>query len=486
MVRGNSGKLGSRLCAAWVATALVACFGIELYVPHSTLAEEAEVLEATSEDEAEGDADVEETVEEDVVAEGDSLEEDVIEEEGALVEEGAVEEDVVEEAATEEDVVEEAATEEDVAEEATTEEGVDEEATTEEGVDEEAVVIEDGFEEFADTLEGGLSTGQFDGLEAQSYNSFRATLKEGVEKSFHLNDSSKSDQYWSTATVDFTISHRSKVELTTTWLPRKANNGNFYILIWEEYDKFEYDGSDKPYTLSSATKKSRLKATIAEKGGFSIPAGHYFVRYVYRNTYDYGSAGGVDFTVKYAIKPLFDDVPKTHWAANVIADAVDAGYMSGYNNKTFGTNDTITRGQVATVLWNMEGKPTPKGKNPFKDVPSGKYYTKAVTWAASKGIVSGYGDGKFGPEDNVTRQQLAVMLYNYAVKYKGASDSGASPSSYASMSDRGSVSPYARNAVGWCFKHKLLSGSDGKIKPTGKATRAEAAKMFVAAAKVVK
>lgn len=190
-------------------------------------------------------------------------------------------------------------------------------------------------------------------------------------------------------------------------------------------------------------------------------------------------AGIADTYTSYKPAALFPDVPEGHWAAKVVASAVDRGLLSGYSNGKFGAEDNITRGQVAVILWNMAGKPGARsGARSFSDVPSGKYYYQAVRWASSVGVVSGYSGGKFGPEDNVTREQLAVMLSNYASKVGGIATTG-SASDFASMSDASSVSGYARGAVGWCFRSKILSGSGGKVMPQGNATRAQAAKMVV-------
>ena len=167
----------------------------------------------------------------------------------------------------------------------------------------------------------------------------------------------------------------------------------------------------------------------------------------------------------------------------MVIRAVGSGFMNGYSGDRagyFGPNDPVTRGQVATILWNLQGNPAPEaGAKTFPDVGSGAYYSTAVAWASSVGVVNGYGDGSFKPNKNVTREELATMLRNYA-RYRGVSMEGSSADSYAAMSDAGSVSNYARSSVGWCFYHKILTGTtDGKIMPQGEATRAQAAKMVV-------
>lgn len=181
----------------------------------------------------------------------------------------------------------------------------------------------------------------------------------------------------------------------------------------------------------------------------------------------------------------FADVPMNHWAREVIWKAVNEGLMTGYTPKSsidprlFGTKDKITRGQIAVFLWNWAGRPA-AGANAkaFSDVARNAYYYTAVRWASSAGVVSGYESGKFGPNDNITREQLAVMLANYARNVAGIKVTG-SASDYAGMSDADQVASYARNAMGWCVKNSILSGANGKLMPKGSATRAQTAKMVV-------
>ena len=181
----------------------------------------------------------------------------------------------------------------------------------------------------------------------------------------------------------------------------------------------------------------------------------------------------------YRLLYVFPDVPASHWASYVIGRASTLGLFSGNKDGSFGPDDSITRGQLAVVLWNMAGKPKAQaGAKTFSDVAKGKYYYEAVRWASSKGIVNGYSSGKFGPNDKVTREQLAVMIGNYASKVRLFYVSG-SRADFASMSDAKSVANWATKSMAWCFRNKLLSGSGGKIKPKGYATRAQVAKVLV-------
>ena len=173
----------------------------------------------------------------------------------------------------------------------------------------------------------------------------------------------------------------------------------------------------------------------------------------------------------------FPDVAYNHWASKVVQRAAKLGLVSGYDNGCFGPEDNITRGQAAVILWRMAGSPK-TGSRSFPDVKSDAYYYQAVRWAGSLGVVNGHADGTFRPADKVTREQLAVMLANYARRV-GKKTVVGSASDYANMKDASKVADYAQQAVGWCFRNKILSGSQGNVLPKGNATRAQAAKMLV-------
>lgn len=176
----------------------------------------------------------------------------------------------------------------------------------------------------------------------------------------------------------------------------------------------------------------------------------------------------------------FPDVGQSHWAGAVIERACDLGLVNGYSNGEFGPDDNVTRGQAAVIIWNLAGKPAPEpGARSFSDVSSGTYYYSAVKWASSADVINGYaGTNNFGPEDDVTREQLAVMLWKYA-SYENGSMVLGGYTYYNDMSDGNRVSDYAQDGVGWCFRKNILSGSNGQISPQGKASRAMLAKMVV-------
>lgn len=179
---------------------------------------------------------------------------------------------------------------------------------------------------------------------------------------------------------------------------------------------------------------------------------------------------------KYAGPSLpFDDVASGDWYYDAVKFVYEQGIMQGVSSTKFSPNGTVTRGMLVTMLWRMAGEPYVGGGS-FDDVASGSYYATAVAWAAKNGIVDGYNSTRFGPNDAVTREQIATMLYRYA-KWLGYSTSG---SSLAGYSDASSVSSWAKDAMGWAVKNSVVTGVTAtKLNPASSATRAETAQMFM-------
>ncbi len=192
-----------------------------------------------------------------------------------------------------------------------------------------------------------------------------------------------------------------------------------------------------------------------------------------------GSSGSSRTSSSSSSFRAFPDVPAGTWYYSVVGKASSLKLINGYKNGNFGPNDRVTRGQVAVILWNMAGNPGVRGSaRSFPDVYSGKYYYEAVRWASSVGVVNGYKNGRFGPNDLVTREQLASMLASYARNVAHRNTSG-SAANFSFMYDSYRVSSWAASSVGWCFSVNIISGSSGYINPQGNATRAETAKMVV-------
>ena len=170
----------------------------------------------------------------------------------------------------------------------------------------------------------------------------------------------------------------------------------------------------------------------------------------------------------------FLDVSDTSWYVTGSVYAFNHGYMSGTSDAAFSPNTGLTRGMVVLVLANIEGVNLSgyASKNTFTDVAKGQWYHNAVEWAVENGIASGISKTKFNPNGTITRQDLAVMLYKYAQKYKCAG--GKSASNITGYADYSKVSSYAREALGWAVGNGLISGTSATtISPKATATRAQ-------------
>ena len=173
-------------------------------------------------------------------------------------------------------------------------------------------------------------------------------------------------------------------------------------------------------------------------------------------------------------KNPFTDVAKGDWFYDGVAAVCRKGLFSGASATLFEPDGPMTRGMLATVLWSMEGKPVPKTAAKFADVPGSAYYAQAVAWAAENKIASGYSDTRFGPNDSITREQLAAILYSYA-QTKGADVSAGAAFDLGAFSDSASADSYALPALRWACAGGLLKGDNGRLMPTGLATRAQVA-----------
>lgn len=179
----------------------------------------------------------------------------------------------------------------------------------------------------------------------------------------------------------------------------------------------------------------------------------------------------------------FTDVPEDAWYKEAVDYVYANGLMSGTSATTFAPSTQLSRAMMVQILYNLEEQPVVTESAAFTDVAADVWYAGAVNWAAGEGIVSGYGNGRFGPDDLITREQMANMLYYYA-QYKGYDVSASGELS--SFTDGASTSSWAAEAVQWAVGSGLLSGKgSGVLDPRGTATRAEAASIFMRFARTV-
>ena len=197
-------------------------------------------------------------------------------------------------------------------------------------------------------------------------------------------------------------------------------------------------------------------------------------------------------TVKASFVPLPDDTQKPcdggadcpsrsftdlgsvgTWYHEAVDYVLRNDLMGGYGNGTFGPNNNLTRAQFAQILFNKEGRPVVNYLLQYGDVAEGAWYTEAIRWATSRGIVGGYGNGMFGPNDNITREQLAVMLWRYA-------GSPAATDKELHFTDADKASGYALEALRWAVENGVMIGKgNGQLAPQGLATRGQVAQMLM-------
>ena len=224
---------------------------------------------------------------------------------------------------------------------------------------------------------------------------------------------------------------------------------------------------DTGYVLSSlfvkTAKGDQLKVYEAKKTGT-----YYFYmpdQYVTVSAYFAPAASALPF----------NDVAYTSWYYDAVKFVYDKGIMDGVSYYRFAPDATITRGMVVTMLWRMAGEPYEAAAG-FTDVAAGRYYTTAVAWAAKNGIVEGMTSTTFAPDQAITREQLASILYRYA-KWLGFSGYGSDISGYT---DAGKVSSYAYDAMSWAVRSGVVTGTSARVlDPQGTASRAAAAQMFM-------
>lgn len=187
-------------------------------------------------------------------------------------------------------------------------------------------------------------------------------------------------------------------------------------------------------------------------------------------------------TINYLGEQPYPGTPFTdianHWGKDVIKWVYERKLFNGVSGTEFGPNQKMNRGMLVTVLHRMAGEPEPEGPwgYPFSDVDANQYYGTPVYWAQMNEIVTGVGGGKFNPKGNVTREQLAKILYGYALKF--GKDTSSDPGALDAFPDAGDVSSWAVAPMEWAVSHGVINGSNGKLNPKRDATRAEVAQFF--------
>ena len=229
---------------------------------------------------------------------------------------------------------------------------------------------------------------------------------------------------------------------------------------------------DAGYTLSAltVTDKNGKAISFTDKGDgsytFTMPESDVTV------SADFRCDGGTQCP-----GASFHDLDTSAWYHEAVDFAIDKGLMTGVSEDLFAPGSTLTRAMMVTILWRLEGQPVCNYIMPFDDVAEGTWYTEAVRWAASEGIVNGVSETEYAPDTAITREQLAAILYRYG-DYKGYDMTGAG--SLSGYTDGGATSSWAIQSMEWAVGVGLVSGKSANVlDPTGTATRAEVAQILM-------
>ena len=268
-----------------------------------------------------------------------------------------------------------------------------------------------------------------------------------------LNDAVNANKWYSQETNDMTVEVRlsNKIE---------AGKYNAYLRVCN--------------VTSTGTPNTKTNVEFANNGVYDIKLGANKLGSFTLT----GTAGAGTTEESTQVNTLFADVSNKYWGRSTIEQICAMGYMNGMTGGVFAPDANTTRGQVVTVLYNMENKPDVSSvKLPFKDVKKSKYYADAVKWAYENKVVNGTSETTFDPEANVTREQFATMLYRYA-QYKGRETGN--NGDISAYDDAAKISKWAKEAMVWANAKGYVTGmTKTTLAPQEKATRAQLATMLV-------
>lgn len=287
------------------------------------------------------------------------------------------------------------------------------------------------------------------------YTMTKTTVDGKTTYTFVKNPSSGGGSSGGSTTYAVTVADSTNGAVTVS--PKSASKGDTVTITVKPNDGYELDKlvvtdkdgkevkltdkGDGKYTFTMPGAKVELKATFAEIVPEPLP---------------------------------FVDVPDNAWYADAVGYAYQNGMMNGTSQTTFSPDLTTSRGMIVTILYRAEGSPAVQASSDFQDVSADQYYADAVAWASDNGIVGGYGNGNFGPNDPITREQMAAILFRYA-QYKGMT-AATLEENLIGFPDHEEISGYAVQAMNWAVGKGLINGTDaGTLAPRGNATRAQVA-----------
>lgn len=242
------------------------------------------------------------------------------------------------------------------------------------------------------------------------------------------------------------------------------------------------EGNAEYGAINSGGGGKEIAENVLPLSSLSLKSSAELVGFDFERVWGYGEIPGYDYPTPRCItvpKPAegwvnpFSDVPENAPYRDAVKTVFTGGLMDGTGPSTFSPSLETTRGMAVTVLWRMSGRPASSFAHGFSDVVNGTYYETSISWASENGIVSGYGNGFFMPDRAVSRQELAVIIYNYAAYLKLNVAEGADLSIY---SDRAAIAPWAEDAISWSVKSGIVTGtSNTELSPDAPANRAQAA-----------
>ena len=298
-------------------------------------------------------------------------------------------------------------------------------------------------------------------LNGVAADGFSANMKDGrIHADFKLNKLTESSPTEYTISFDVNGGNGTIASQTTsghklTSLPNATRSGSYSFVGW----------------FTAASGGTEITLTYEFTADTTV-----YAHWTYTGSSGTGGGTTPKPTQPAAPKLPFTDVSEDDWFYADAAYLYEKGVMKGTADETFAPGRSVTRGQLAAALYRMAGEPAVTAKAAFTDVPADYWCAAAITWAAENGVVTGYGDGGFRPADAVQRQELAAMLFRFAV-YQGMS-AVTLEENLAPFADRADVAAYAVPAMNWAVGQGILQGKDGSLLPQAPVDRAQLAAML--------
>ena len=302
------------------------------------------------------------------------------------------------------------------------------------------------------------------------------SIAEGVTTAIYSNNwgpgtTVGNDEFQDTAapssggSSSYTITTKDTDNGSISVSPSRASSGRTVTITVDPDDGYALDELN---VTDSKGEKVELTKVSDTKYTFTMPRSRVTIEAAFVEINHADTCPSADFT----------DVDMDAWYHDAVDYAIDNGMMNGIGNNLFAPESNLTRAMLVQVLWNLEGNPEASAITEYSDVASDAWYYDAVQWATDENIVGGYGEGIYGPEDDITREQMALMLYRYA-QYKGY-DTTQSGADVQGFNDYEDISDWALEGVTWAVNAGLLNGKgNGILDPIGDATRAEVAQILM-------